>query len=100
MGVVLEQTEAGSLIRLEGSIDIACAADLKKLLAEALASTRPPRISLDSATYLDVTAVQLLWAAAREAVASGADFARAGSMPEPVFRALADAGLSQLALFE
>ena len=40
MPVILEHGEAKSLIRLEGTVEIASAADLKKVLVEALGSTR------------------------------------------------------------
>ena len=63
--------ETQSLIGLEGAIDIASAAELKKLLLEGLNSGREVRVSLAGATDLDVTAVQLLWAAEREASRSG-----------------------------
>jgi hypothetical protein len=51
------------------------------------------RISVKEATYLDVTAVQLLWAAAAQARLCGIGFEVAGEVPEPVEAALAAAGL-------
>ena len=67
MPVTLEQKDALTLIQLEGAIDIGCAAELKELLMEKLKSGAAVYVSLESATGLDITAVQLLWAAAREA---------------------------------
>jgi hypothetical protein len=46
-------------------------------------------------TNLDVTAVQLLWAAEREGNKTGARFALTGLAPEKVTTALSDAGLQQ-----
>ena len=92
MGIDLQTTEAGTLIALEGAIDIASAAELKALLLQALGSGTKLRVSLDAATYLDVTAFQLLWAAAQQARRSGVEFRLSGQVPEPVSATLADAG--------
>jgi hypothetical protein len=78
--VTLEQDGALSRIRLEGAIDIGCA-----------------QVLLADATDLDVTAVELLWAARREARASTVGFAFEGQAPEPVSVALAEAGFERFA---
>jgi anti-anti-sigma regulatory factor len=88
--ITLEINEKQGLIGLEGAIDIASAAELKKLLLEALSCGREVRVSLQGATDLDVTAVQLLWAAERAARGAGVDFALSGAAP--VLAALGDAG--------
>jgi anti-anti-sigma regulatory factor len=93
--VTLEQKDALSLIRLEGAIDVGCAAELKELLMEKLKSGAAVYVALESATGLDVTAVQLLWAAAREAQQVGVEFGFKGQMPEGVRCALADAGMGE-----
>ncbi len=67
MGVTLEQSERLIVLRLEGVIDIASAAELKLLLQDALKSGKEVSVSLEAATELDVTVFQLLWAAEREA---------------------------------
>jgi anti-anti-sigma factor len=95
VGIALEQRDESSLVRLEGSIDIACAADLKALLVEALTSAKDVQVSLAGATYLDVTAVELLWAAAREARGKTVKFAFADEVPESVSGALLDAGFEK-----
>lgn len=95
MPVTLEQKDAQSFIHLEGVIDIGCAADLKELLIEKLKSGSAAYVSLESATGLDVTAVQLLWAAAREARRVGVEFGFKGQTPEAIRRALAEAGIAE-----
>ncbi len=95
MGIRLSQTEDASLIHLEGAVDIGSAAGLKATLLDALKSGKPVRVALDGCTDLDVTAVQLLWAAEREARASAVGFALAGAVPEPVWAALKDAGFTR-----
>ena len=52
-------------------------------------------MDLERATELDVTTVQLLWAAEREARASGRGFTFAGRVPEEISAAMADAGLEK-----
>ena len=93
MPVTLEQKDAQTFIQLEGAIDIGCAAELKELLMEKLKSGAAVCVSLESATALDVTAVQLLWAAAREAQRAGVEFGFKGQTPEAVRCALAEAGM-------
>jgi Anti-anti-sigma regulatory factor (antagonist of anti-sigma factor) len=74
----MEQTEGQCLIRLDGEVGIVCAGELKKVLLEALASERDVLVDLQQASELDVTAMQLLWAAEREASKSGRRFFLAG----------------------
>jgi len=93
--VTLEQKDALTLIQLEGAIDIGCAAELKELLMEKLKSGSAVYVALDSATGLDITAVQLLWAAAREAQRAGVEFGFKGPMPEAIRCQLDEAGLEE-----
>lgn len=97
MPVSLQQEGALIRIRLEGAIDIGCAQELKELLVQGLKTGSEVRIQLAEATDLDVTAVELLWAAKREARASGVVFAFEGRAPGPVSAALAAAGLETFA---
>ena len=95
MPVTLEQKDALTLIQLEGAIDVGCAAELKELLIAKLNSGSAVYVSLESATGLDITAVQLLWAAAREAQRVGVEFGFKGQTPEAVRCALAEAGIEE-----
>jgi len=95
VGVTLKQEETWNVLCLEGAVGIGCAAEFKGLLEQALGSGREVRISLEGATDLDVTAVQLLWAAERKAKGSGVGYSIAGTPPEPVLAALSEAGLQQ-----
>lgn len=100
MPVTFDRSEAPGVIRLEGDIDIASAAQLKEVLLEALAQRGEARISLETATGIDVTAVQLLWAAEREAKASGVVLALKGPVPEPLRATLREAGFEKLPLID
>lgn len=97
MSVSLEQDGPLSLIRLDGAIDIGCARQLKAILIQALKTGSKVRVFLTEATDLDVTAVELLWSAARDAKANSVDFAFEGKTPEPISAALVEAGLTAFA---
>jgi len=96
MGIHFEKNDAGNLVALRGTIDIACAAELKALLLDGLNTQTGVRISLEGATYLDVTAFQLLWAAEQHARRSGAPFRIEGQIPEAISTGRADAGFPPL----
>jgi anti-anti-sigma factor len=103
VSIILEQSESLSVIHLEGAVDIAAAAELKEALLKALEGPGEVLVSLeklDQAAGLDVTAVELLWAAGREAKKSGAAFSLVGQAPEEVSAALADAGLDLMQVFQ
>ena len=71
MPVTVAQSETMCLIRLEGELNIASAAELKKILVEALAGEAELQVELGNASELDVTMLQLLWAGERAARAAG-----------------------------
>jgi anti-anti-sigma factor len=96
--MTLAQREGMCLIRLQGELNVASAAELKKLLLDALASQREVQVDLENASELDVTAVQLLWAAERETRASGKRFSVAGKVPELIAVSLREAGFGQFLL--
>jgi anti-anti-sigma factor len=93
--VTFDRRAEPGTIRLEGEIDIALAATLKEVLLEALAMMGEVRISLETATGMDATAVQLLWAAEREAKASGVVLALEGPVPEKLRTTLREAGFER-----
>jgi anti-anti-sigma regulatory factor len=95
MSISLNQSGESSLIHLEGTIDISSAAELKTALLDALKQSKSVLVALDEATDLDVTAVELLWAAGREAKVSGLDFKCTGLLQQPIRAALAEAGFEE-----
>lgn len=92
MAIAFRQDETENVVALDGAIDISSAAELKAALLEALGSGSKTSVSLEAGTYMDVTAVQLLWAAAEQARRSGGSFEVSGQVPAAVASALADAG--------
>ena len=95
MPIGLEQSAESSVLRLDGVIDISCAAELKTVLLQALGQGRAVRVSLEGVTGLDVTAVELLWAAEREARRSSVLFTLTGEASEQVSAALRHAGFDE-----
>ena len=93
MPATVEEREYSSLVRLEGAIDIASAAEMKRLLINALALNKEVRLMMESATELDITALQALYAAERDATKTGILFTLEGSVPEGISVAMAEAGL-------
>jgi hypothetical protein len=73
-------------------MDAAVGEELKIALAEALSTGLQAHVRWDEATYLDVTAVQLLWAAVRDAAGRDIRLIFDSPMPENVRSVLADAG--------
>jgi anti-anti-sigma factor len=65
--VVLTNDEAQCEVRLSGELGIAGSTELKAILVEAISSGKKIVVDLEQAADVDVTGVQLLWAAAREA---------------------------------
>jgi anti-anti-sigma regulatory factor len=99
VSVRFDGSDAPGTIRLEGDIDISCAAELKAVLEDVLTARSGmqtgARISLAAATGMDVTAVQLLWAAEREARAAGMVLALEGPVPELLRGTLREAGFER-----
>lgn len=95
VGIHLEQTGKMISIRLEGSIDVSSAEELKKVLVDALKMGEEIRLQSGEATYLDVTGVELLCAAEREARRAGVRWMFMDSLPEAIRTTLHDAGFEE-----
>ena len=67
MPISIQREEIRWQIRLEGRVTIASATELKALLMEWLASAKDLNLDLAAAEEIDITTMQLLWAAARDA---------------------------------
>ena len=63
-----------SLIELKNSVKITQAADFKILLIEAIKENKSIRIDMSALNDLDVTTIQLLFAAKNKALANQIDF--------------------------
>jgi len=95
MSSFVGQREVSHLIRIiQDQTGVASALELKKLLLEGVASGEDLELDLESIEEIDVTVLQLLWAARREAGRTGTKFvirssdAAAGAIREAGFGAL------------
>ena len=93
MAVTMEQQDSRSVIRLAGELTLTSAAELKNLLLQGLASGNDLRLDLEQAEEIDITLMQLLWAAGREADRKGASLAI--RMSDAAATAARDAGFER-----
>jgi anti-anti-sigma regulatory factor len=94
--IAVDRSDAKTVIRLDGTVDISCAAELKTQLAAALGAGGELRVNLEQVADVDVTWVQLVWAAQREELRAGIKFSFSGPVPEKIGAALQDAGFNGL----
>jgi anti-anti-sigma factor len=96
MPVTMERNESSDVVRLEGEVNIAFAAELKTMLTEALEVRQPVSIELHQATGIDVCIVQLLVAAVREWKQIGVRLELFGPLQDELSAAMMDAGFEEL----
>jgi anti-anti-sigma factor len=90
-----KKNDKSCFLQLEGAVDISQATEFKQRLIEAFDQGKKLRLSFEKTTHLDVTAVQLLWAAAQEARRAGVGIEVEGEVPQPILLALSAAGFEQ-----
>jgi anti-anti-sigma regulatory factor len=95
LGIRKKQGKKICRFQLEGNIDISQAAGFKEELMASLDRGDEIRFVFEKATQLDVTAVQLLWAASREAQHRKARVGFEGEVPRPILFELSAAGFAQ-----
>ena len=93
MPVTVDRNETNWLIRLEGEFTLTSAAELKRTLLEWLAAGKDLQLDLERADAIDITVMQLLWAAGREAVRAGVGIV--SRVPEAAAIAVRDAGFKR-----
>ena len=93
MAISVDSQDGIQYIRLSDAVDIAQAAELKRILMDAMALSSRVRISVSGATAVDVTAVQLLWASVLHASSAGTDLVVEGPLSKEVERSLACNGI-------
>jgi anti-anti-sigma regulatory factor len=79
---------------MEGQVTVASAGELKELLLEWLAARRDLELDLQRVEEIDITIMQLLWAAAREAGRMGVGVGACASAAAAA--AARDAGFGRL----
>lgn len=94
MSITAEVTQNLCRIRAAGELTMASACELKAHLVDASSARRDLDLDLDCVEDIDITAVQLLWAAAREASRDGRRVA--GRFSQAALGVLRDTGLDSL----
>ena len=94
MPLTIQREESRWLIRIEGQITLASAGELKELLVEWLAARKDLELDLRLVEEIDITTMQLLTAAAREAGRMGVAVGACASAAAAA--AVRDAGFAQI----
>jgi anti-anti-sigma regulatory factor len=87
-----------NVIRLEGELGIANSAELKETLLTTIASPKNLELDLSAVTDIDVTTIQLLYAAARETRKSNSPLGIRGKVPEHIQQSVQQAGFTSFPL--
>jgi anti-anti-sigma regulatory factor len=69
--LTIERHESRWLLKLEGQLTIAVAAEFRQMLLEWLASGKELELDLLGAEGVDIAILQLLWAVERDAASAG-----------------------------
>lgn len=96
MAISVDVQEDVRNITLSGVLDIEQAAECKGVMMDALASPLPIRVQVAAVTDIDVTILQLLWAAAAQATSAGSDLIVEGPLSEAIQISLSGTGLFPL----
>jgi anti-anti-sigma regulatory factor len=97
MSITLQRWETKWLVSLEGQVTITSALELKDLLLEWLAAGKNLELDLQRAEDIDITIMQLLCAASREAARTGAGIS--GCASGVAFEAVRGAGFADAICF-
>jgi ABC-type transporter Mla MlaB component len=97
MSLILAQQQPHWLIRFEGQIGLASAAELQSMLVAWLTAETDLELDLERVEEVDVTILQLLWATGREALQRNKQIV--GRASEAAKAAACDAGFDRTAGF-
>jgi len=69
--VIIERRDSHSIVRLEGEFTVTSATELKQALLEVVSAGRDLHVDMEQIGDFDITVMQLLWAAGRDAARAG-----------------------------
>jgi hypothetical protein len=90
LSLMVDRRETCWVFRVEGDFNMTGSAELKGLLLEGLASGQALHLDLERAAEIDITLLQLVWSAEREAARVGSPFT--SRVSETAARLARDAG--------
>jgi anti-anti-sigma factor len=88
----LDEQDGKAVLHLSGDINVAGSTELKQLLVQAFSTGKKVQLDFSTAASLDAAAIQLFWAAARQAEKTGTAFTVAGVVPAALHNGVRDAG--------
>jgi anti-anti-sigma factor len=94
MAVKIERQDCHWLVRLDGEVTLVCARQLQEALLEWLREGKDLELEMEEVEEIDVAALQVLWAAGREAAEKKRRITARYSAA--VRRATADAGFEPM----
>jgi anti-anti-sigma factor len=94
--ITCEEREHQCVVRLVGELDVACSAELKGCFVKALSGQKDLILDLNDAADLDVTALQLLWAAMQAGDKAGRALRLASDPPSHIKTAIGECGFDVL----
>jgi anti-anti-sigma regulatory factor len=100
LSITAAQIENKWLIRIDGEAAISCSNELKQALLDAVLSGTEVQLDLATVTEIDMTAIQLILATARECKKAGQDFSFSAAAPSNVREAFLEAGVRISPLWE
>lgn len=92
MTTTFHQQDGRAVLQLLGDIDIAGSIELKTMLTQAFSTGKDVGLDFSAAETLDITAIQLLWAAARQAEKTGTPLTVVGPLPQGILSVMRSAG--------
>jgi len=92
LAIALDTHDAQCTLKLDGEIDINVSSELKRTLLEMIASGKTIQLDLAGVSDLDISAIQLLWAAFHDTAKKGVRLRVNGPVPKNLSRTLRDAG--------
>lgn len=98
MSIQCERDGSTCLIRLAGAVGVDCSAETKQALVDVILPGNQVRLELDPSADLDITTIQLLLAAKREALARGTPFVLAGDVTGQFSAICSETGLDEFLL--
>ena len=92
MSITCDESDARTILRIEGDFDVSSSAEMKRELIEAISSRKELQLDVTSVTDIDVTFIQLLWAAVREAEKEKITCTFVGQTPENIHCIIRESG--------
>ena len=96
MSLQLEEAQNRVVVHLEDSVTLSSASELHDLFLQALNSRKPIAVDVSKVTEIDLSAIQILFAAHAEAIRTDHGFSATNTIPEAVRQTIRESGLDSI----